>query len=1322
MGEDSAPPAPPPTGGSVLQVLHFNDVYEVAQRVAEPVGGAPRFQHALRRMAAEHAPAGPTVVLFSGDALSPSLMSTITRGKHMVPILNDLRVGAACLGNHDLDFSVSDFKAVAAQHGFPWLCANVTERATGRPLGDCAPYTVLTAGDWRVGVLGLVESEWIATLATVDASSVRYEDYVECAARLVPVLRGAERCDVVIALTHMRVPNDLRLAAACAAPGGPAIDLLLGGHDHDYHTEGLLTPAQQAQVRALGPGGWAPPLVPLVKSGSDFRTLSRIRLSRSASGLHALGPLPPRLPDTPGAPEAPIGVYSRPGGGSGIETSDLPPLAVDVHRVDITSAEPEDAGMAGTVGDFVGVLARKLEQVIGVSRVPLDSRFEAIRTRETAAGNLICDLMRQAVDADVAILNSGTLRADALLRPGLLRLRDLVSLLPMQDSSVKLRMPGRRVLEALENSVAMWPAREGRFAQVSGIRFAFDPSRPPGQRVVRSSVMVMARRRPASTVAAVSTAAAATPAAATTAPPAGVPKPSPAAPLVLPAQLQHPSLLRVNAASAAAHAAAASSSSPSAAGGAADDGSSAGGRTPFDVERVAIEDAATPVTLPSTPSTAPGGASPAASASGDHARAHGHAHAASAPQPPPAARHPAPSMHPTLSAAALLSPQLLHSMLPHGYATHIHDDEDGSGGNDAGGDAGDRCARVGDGGLSPSAHGGPRSPMAVAAAAAVAALSPPRRDDADGGSDGPQDATAGSPDIGLVLDVGFPTATAAATAVATGTVPLRSTSTSPAPPPPPPVDTFAGLTVSADDTDGHARHGSTASDCGTGIPGGSLSPAGCLSPGQSALDAGLRITSLLPLDEEGGDHSGHGHGDGDGEGGAGGTEGAAAMWRVSSAAADLGSAAGAASAAAAQARHAALGHDGFALSHAPPGGHRVRRAESAPSDALHVTDSLQALKVGGDTPSLSSSSGGSAAAPSTSSSTGSSSVLSPSTVASDPSQPTPSSSAATATRARGAPGSGAAGSLPPLYQPPPAPLPNPLTYEVTSTGAVVKRSSYRESGDDGTPHAAPGSAGGSPVAGSPAVSATPSPAPTSARSGVPSSSGNGGSGPVWLPLEDDALYTVATKSCELLTRVASQASCGVRRFLIPTLFSPTPPALPFLLVFLPLFTDLSHGKDGYTCFAAPDVEVLIGEENGPILPTLLRNHFRVLSALSGWGSLDVDDPTSPARSLKLRPRPEGLRRVLTKVALAGSSGGGTAAAGGDAAGDGDAAAGIDSGAGGGDDPADSRAPLNSFDGRHAHHPHPHRHPHHVPRYSLAIAPVVDGRITVVTPATGGGGS
>lgn len=49
---------------------------------------------------------------------------------------------------------------------------------------------------------------------------------------------------------------------------------------------------------------------------------------------------------------------------------------------------------------------------------------------------------------------------------------------------------GTQLLRALENGVSAYPKLEGRFPQVSGVSFGFNPNKPPGKRVIASSVKV----------------------------------------------------------------------------------------------------------------------------------------------------------------------------------------------------------------------------------------------------------------------------------------------------------------------------------------------------------------------------------------------------------------------------------------------------------------------------------------------------------------------------------------------------------------------------------------------------------------------------------------------------------------------------------------------------------------------------------------------------------------------------------------------------------------------------------------------------------------
>jgi 2',3'-cyclic-nucleotide 2'-phosphodiesterase (5'-nucleotidase family) len=356
--------------------------------------------------------------------------------------------------------------------GLPWVLSNLSQKSTGAPLCGAAESVLLQAGPWRVGVIGLVEGSWVETLATVKASALEWEEPLHAVTRLAPRLR-AEGAHVVIALTHMRLVNDLALqeglaAAERAAPPGSArlVDAMLGGHDHDL-------------AHLVDPTG---ALVPLLKSGSDFRFVSRLVVTPPGAPVAAAAA---QLPGLPAAPVAFVG--AAPGAGHC--------LGASIELISVAQGVPLHDGVEAEVAALRRDTEAKMQRVVGLCSVPLDAREASVRTRETNIGNMIADLMRRCVRADVAMLNGGTIRANALIQPGPLRARDLVALLPFYaDVVVRVRVRGAVLRAALENSVSKWPATDGRFCQVSGVRFSFDPREPPGARVVEGSVHVLVKR------------------------------------------------------------------------------------------------------------------------------------------------------------------------------------------------------------------------------------------------------------------------------------------------------------------------------------------------------------------------------------------------------------------------------------------------------------------------------------------------------------------------------------------------------------------------------------------------------------------------------------------------------------------------------------------------------------------------------------------------------------------------------------------------------------------------------------------------------------
>ena len=408
-----------------IRLLHFNDVYNIEDGSREPVGGAARFVGLLKKLGN----AGlPPMVFFSGDGFNPSTMSTATRGKQMVPVLNECNVHTAVLGNHDFDFGLVQLGKLMKGCNFPWLLSNVfTKTEKNKPLANGLIKRLICWEGRLIGLIGLVEKEWLATLSCVNPEDVDYRDFVEEGKKLSRELKSAG-AEIVIALTHMRLPNDVKLAQEVKD-----IDIILAGHDHHY------------EIKKTEPHGTL-----IFKSGTDFRQLTDAIVTFNEVGN----------------------------------------IEVVTKRYDITSSVKPDEKTAKIVNSYFKVMEKKMKKIVGEVHVDLECRFSKIRTEETNVGNWICDIVKDETKADIVMINSGTLRADCIVPAGPYTIKDLISLLPMPDPLAIIELKGSDVALALENSVSKYPRLEGRFLQLSGIAFKYDSAKAEGKRVLKNTIFV----------------------------------------------------------------------------------------------------------------------------------------------------------------------------------------------------------------------------------------------------------------------------------------------------------------------------------------------------------------------------------------------------------------------------------------------------------------------------------------------------------------------------------------------------------------------------------------------------------------------------------------------------------------------------------------------------------------------------------------------------------------------------------------------------------------------------------------------------------------
>lgn len=227
----------------------------------------------------------------------------------------------------------------------------------------------------------------------------------------------------------MRTLNDIRLANESIG-----IDLILGGHDHvceDHVVNGIH----------------------VIKSGTDFRQFGLISIEK--------------------------------------ERNDTGTLKLQFEPINVTSTlYAENQELKEILKTYSDQIESRMDEVLGNFTIELDGRFASIRSQETNLGDWVCDVVLSATGADVVILNSGTFRSDQIHPAGPFKMRDLVNIVPMHDPLIVLEVSGSKILDALENSVSGYPKLEGRFPQVSGISFVFDPKKPPYSRVVADLVQI----------------------------------------------------------------------------------------------------------------------------------------------------------------------------------------------------------------------------------------------------------------------------------------------------------------------------------------------------------------------------------------------------------------------------------------------------------------------------------------------------------------------------------------------------------------------------------------------------------------------------------------------------------------------------------------------------------------------------------------------------------------------------------------------------------------------------------------------------------------
>lgn len=405
-----------------ITLLLVSDVYKMEGTGAR--GGFARMAAVAREYRSK---GGHLLYIHSGDTLSPSLMSSIDQGEHIIKLLNSEPPDIFVPGNHEFDFGPATFRTRILQELNSKIFAANLRDSAGKPVEGILEGLVYEFGEVKVGVFGVIteETEFLSS----PNGEYRFTSLIDTATKTTAKLREAG-ADLVVAVVHDSFSVDYEVMAKSGA------DVVLGGSDHDLNIQ-YNGKVAFAEPRSEGDYMIAVELAVDVTHKDDKR---RVRWW----------------------PNFRI-----------IDTANYTPAA----------------DTAALVASYEALLDKELGETIGTTSTALDTRRAAVRGAENAFANLMADAIREFADADVGITNGGGIRANREYSSGTdLTRRDILNELPFGNSVVKLQVTGAQLRAALENGVSAIEDIAGRFAHVSGIKMQVDTSAPAGSRL--KSVMV----------------------------------------------------------------------------------------------------------------------------------------------------------------------------------------------------------------------------------------------------------------------------------------------------------------------------------------------------------------------------------------------------------------------------------------------------------------------------------------------------------------------------------------------------------------------------------------------------------------------------------------------------------------------------------------------------------------------------------------------------------------------------------------------------------------------------------------------------------------
>lgn len=431
-------------GSFRLTILHTNDTHANHLPDSNGNGGIARQANVVQQVRAQQP---NTLLVDTGDRFSGTLFHTLYQGQDQQQLMNALGYNAMVLGNHEFINGDEVLAAFLRGLNVPVVVSNLTVH-DGVLAGLIAPYAIIEIGGQEVGVIGIVTADTPELARTGEALTFE-RDYVSVVNATAETLT-AQGVNKIILLSHVSYDEMQEVMT-----GLIGVDVVIGGDTHVYNSNTLKGAEGAYPIFVEGADGAR---IAYAQAGANNIYMGRMDIVFDAEGK----------------------VTSASG---------------DV--IWLSRYITPDPVLEELVAELFAGVQDLIETPLGVVLdVALDGRRNVCRVEACAMGSVMADAMRFATNAQIGLMNGGGVRAG--LEAGEVRVGDIMQVNPFGNTIITFSINGATLKEMLENGATfirlndagevMRADSAGRFLQVSGLRYTYDPKNDVGQRIISVEV------------------------------------------------------------------------------------------------------------------------------------------------------------------------------------------------------------------------------------------------------------------------------------------------------------------------------------------------------------------------------------------------------------------------------------------------------------------------------------------------------------------------------------------------------------------------------------------------------------------------------------------------------------------------------------------------------------------------------------------------------------------------------------------------------------------------------------------------------------------